>query len=643
MTQTEITNSIESRKIILIVLLLSVLVLASYWGVQGNGFVNYDDPAYVVENRHVKAGLSGEEIVWAFTASYVSNWHPLTWLSLMLDHDLYGMNAGGYHWTSVLIHLLGVLMLFFVLRRMTGDLWCSALVAGLFGVHPLHVESVAWISERKDVLSGLFWMLGLWGYARYVERPGWGRYGTMALFFILGLLSKPMVVTFPFVLLLLDWWPLGRLGRPSGRSLISLAYEKIPLFVLSAVSSVITFVVQREAESVASLVNLPIVDRLGNAAVSYLRYLVKMALPYDLAVFYPHPGTWPIREVLLSAILLILITGFVLMRRHRQPFWAVGWLWYLGTLLPVIGLVQVGAQSMADRYTYLPLIGIFIMIAWGGKDLITGMSHNRMLAVALSGSILSLLAAMTFIQVGFWRDSVSLFNHALRVTDGNYQAHYNLGKAAASEGMFAEAIGHYRDAIRIIPSYGDAYRNLGMAQMELGEYAEALQSYDFAQRFRPGDGNVHFSRGELFARRGMWSEAISEYRAALEKKPYDPRLRNNLGVALARQGRIPEAILEFRAAIRIDRTYAGAHCNLAMLISRQGENEEAVEHYRLAIRYQPDYANAHYQLSLLLNRKGLAVEAADHLREAKRINPEIQQIMEGQNGVVWVLRTRDRS
>ena len=613
----------DIRPKLIIGIILSLLVLASYWGVQGNGFINYDDPAYVVENRHVKGGLSGEGLVWAFTTSYLCNWHPLTWLSLMLDHDLYGMNAGGYHWTNVLLHLLGVLALFFALHRMTGDLWCSGLVAGLFGVHPLHVESVAWVSERKDVLSGLFWMLGLWGYARYAERPGAVRYGAVVLFFVLGLLSKPMVVTFPFVLLLLDWWPLGRLGGASGRSLASLTYEKIPLFVLSVASGVVTFLVQRAGESVASLGTLPLGDRLGNAVVSYGRYLVKMVLPYDLAVFYPHPGGWPAREVFLSSALLVLISGFVVMRRRRQPYWAAGWLWYFGTLVPVIGLVQVGAQSMADRYTYLPLIGLFIMIAWGGKDLIAGISPRRPFAALLSGGVLSLLAAMTFIQVGYWRDSATLFRHALRVTDGNYQAHNHLGRATASEGSFAEAIGHYRDAIRIIPYYGDAYHNLGVAQMERGEYAEALLSYGYAQRFRSDDGNVRFSRGELFARKGLWSEAVSEYRAALERKPEDPMLRNNLGVALTHRGSISEAIAEFRAAIRLDRTYAGAHGNLAMLLAGQGKIDEAIDHFRLAARYRPDYANAHYQLSLLLKRKGLATEAADHLREAKRINPEI--------------------
>jgi tetratricopeptide (TPR) repeat protein len=624
------TNYIESKKIILIVLLLSILVIASYWSVQGNDFINYDDPAYVLENRHVKGGLSGEGLVWAFTASYVSNWHPLTWLSLMLDHDLYGMNAGGYHLMSVILHLLSVLVLFFALVRMTGDLWCSGLVSGLFGVHPLHVESVAWVAERKDVLSGLFWMLGLWGYARYAERPGISRYWAVVLFFVLALLSKPMVVTFPFVLLLLDYWPLRRFGGDSGETFSRLVYEKIPLFILSAASSVITFLVQREGQAVASLVNLPFFDRLGNAAISYGRYLVKMFLPYDLAVFYPHRGAWPVSEVFLSFALLWLITLFVLMRFRRRRYLVVGWFWYLGTLVPVIGLVQVGAQAMADRYTYLPLIGLFIMIAWGVQQLLAELPARRLIWGAASVGVLAIMVVLTQIQVGYWRDSSTLFKNALRVTDSNYQAYNHLGRALAEAEKFEEATNHYREAIRISPNYMDAYSNMGVAQMEQGIYNEALSSYSQALRIKPGDGSVHFNRGDLFARKGMWSEALSDYRTALKKKPYDPSLRNNFGVALTHQGMIPEAIDEYREAIRLDPEHAGSHGNLAMLLAARGEIDEAIDHFRWAIRYRPDYANARYQLSLLLKRKGLVREAVDHLREAKRINPEIQQIREGQ-------------
>jgi len=602
MTWAEMTNYIESKKIILIALLLSVLVLASYWGVQENNFINYDDPAYVLENRHVKGGLSGEGLVWAFTASYVSNWHPLTWLSLMMDHDLYGMNAGGYHLTSVILHLLSVLVLFFALIRMTGAVWCSGLVAGLFGVHPLHVESVAWVAERKDVLSGLFWMLGLWGYARYAERPGVSRYWLVVLFFVLGLLSKPMVVTFPFVLLLLDYWPLRRFGGTSGETFSRLVYEKIPLFSLSAAASVITFLVQREGQAVASLGNLPFFDRLGNAAVSYGRYLVKMFLPYDLAVFYPHPGAWPVSEVFLSFALLLLITLFVLLQFRRRRYLVVGWFWYLGTLVPVIGLVQVGAQAMADRYTYLPLIGLFIMLAWGIQQLLAELPARRLIWGAASGGVLAIMVVLTQIQVGYWRDSSTLFKNALRVTDSNYQAYNHLGRALAEAEKYEEAADHYREAIRISPNYMDAYNNMGVAQMKQRMYDEALSSYAQALRIKPGDGNVHFNRGDLFARKGMWSEAVSDYRTALKRKPYDPSLRNNLGVALTHQGMIPEAIDEYREAIRLDPEHAGSHGNLAILLAARGEIDEAIDHFRVVVKADPGNMEKKRELEEALKR-----------------------------------------
>ncbi len=635
----------------LIEIVLAILVLTSYWGVTGNDFVNYDDPAYVTENRHVQKGLRTEEIQWAFTASYISNWHPLTWVSLMLDSGLYGRHPGGYHWTNVILHLLGVMILFIALERMTGRLWCSGLTAALFSVHPLHVESVAWVAERKDVLCGLFWMLGLWGYVRYAERPGLIRYGWVILFFVAGFLSKPMVVTFPFLLLLLDWWPLGRIDfsslhpssgnvasssgwRENGAngvrflraSISSLVREKIPMLILSAAGSVITFHVQKEGEAVASLHNLPLADRLANAVVSYAQYLVKMLFPFNLAVFYPHPGAWPMREVILSFGLLLSISWLAFRQVRRRPYLTVGWLWYLGTLVPVIGLVQVGAQAMADRYTYLPLIGIYIMASWGMADLLADSSRRRMIGWGVSGVMLAVLVFMTQTQVGYWKDSTALFEHALRVTENNYEAHNNLGRALAFREKYPEAMVHYREAIRINSNFMPAHNNLGIALMEQGRFEEAMAAFAEALEIKPGDGTIHMNRGELFVRKGMMTEAIVEYRLAMKKKPYDPLLHNNLGVALTRQGEGSEAMRAYREAIRLDPEYAGAHANLAMLLAGQGEIDEAISHFRRAIRYRPDYANAHYQISLLLKHKGLAKEAANYLREAKRLNPDIDNV-----------------
>jgi protein O-mannosyl-transferase len=606
---------------LLVGIALSILVLVSYRGVTGNDFINYDDPAYVTENRHVQRGLSVTELSWALTASYAGNWHPLTWVSLMVDRALFGMNAAGYHGTNVILHLASGLLLFVVLGRMTGRLWCSGLVSAFFLVHPLHVESVAWIAERKDVLSGLFWMLSIWAYVRYVEHPGYIRYGWVVLFFVLGFLSKPMVVTLPFVLLLLDWWPLRRTDE---RSILSLLGEKIPLVVLSAAGSIVTFFVQSEGGAVDSFQSLPLAGRFVNSAVSYASYLVKMLFPLDLSAFYPRPVAWSIPEVLLSLSLIFLISFFVLMRVRRQPYLGTGWLWYLGMLVPVIGFVQVGAQAMADRYTYLPLIGVFIMAVWGLDDLLKAIPAGRWVGGAAAGATLLVLVVMTQIQVGYWKDSGALFTHALRVTDNNFVAHNNLGRASADQGNYREAIDQYGEAIRISPYYMAAYNNLGIALMKTGRLPEAMDSFTMALKIKPGDGYVHFNRGEVFSLRSMWDEAITEYRLALQEKPYDPALRNNLGAALVKQGRLDDAVLQFRTALRLDPEHAGAHANLGMLLMGRGQDEEAIGHFREALRHRPEYANAHYQLARALKKQGRTDESVYHLREARRIKPDIE-------------------
>jgi tetratricopeptide (TPR) repeat protein len=601
---------------------LSILVLFAYQGVMGNDFINYDDPAYVTENRYVKGGISVEGVKWAFTTSYVSNWHPLTWVSLMVDRQLFGMNPSGYHWTNVILHLSGGLLLFGVLNRMTGYPWRSALVASLFLLHPLHVESVAWVAERKDVLSALFWMLGMWGYVRYVLKPDFRRYACVIFYFVLGLLSKPMVVTFPFVLLLLDYWPLGRM-LDGKTAIFRLLYEKIPLFILSAASCVITFLVQKDGEAVASLQLLPFAHRIGNALVAYAHYLVKTVWPVNLAVFYPHPGVWPPREILLAFALLLLIGLFVMMKMKRFPYLAFGWLWYLGTLVPVIGLVQVGAQAMADRYTYLPLIGIFVMVAWAGADILIKAKTGGAIGGIVSGGLIVVLIVMTQTQVGYWKNSLTLFMHAQNVTDKNYQAQNNIGLALAAEHKYEEATEYYREAMKSDPYYMSACYNLGLARMEQGRLEEAMRSFLDALRIKPGDESVLFSRGVLFARMGRWDEAIGDYRSAVKKDPYNAALHNNLGVVLINLKRRDEAIQEYQEAIRLNPEHAGAHNNLAMLLIGKGQTNEGIAHFRQAILYQPSYAHAHYQLGLVLQNLGRADEALYHMTEAKRINPEI--------------------
>jgi Tfp pilus assembly protein PilF len=575
------------RQKFLIGIVLSFLVLVSYWGVTGNDFINYDDPVYVTENRYVAQGLGREGLIWAFTATAASNWHPLTWVSLMLDRVLFGNNAGGYHWTNVILHLMNALILFVLLERMTGRVVCSGLVAGLFAVHPLHVESVAWIAERKDVLSGLFWMLGLWGYGRYAEHPGLIRYGWVVLFFVMGLLSKPMVVTFPFVLLLLDWWPLKRvkLGRidsagdgvvvsPEGRggaagrvhfpeaSISRLILEKIPLLVLSAAGCVITFMVQKERGAIASLAGMPLAERLINASVSYVAYLGKTFCPTDLSVFYPYhapPALWQ-TAFAVSALTAVSLTAVILIR--MAPYFVVGWFWYLGTLVPVIGIVQVGSQAMADRYTYLPLIGVFIIVIWGVADLQKAGKLRTEIGIFAAAAFLFLMMQLTIGQVQKWKNSETIFTDAIQNTDRNYQAHYLLGLALVNKGDMMGGMGHYREAVRIRPNFVQAHNSLGHLLMLRGEYAQAIIEFESAIRLRQDFAPALKNLGDVHLRQGKCEEAASLYRRALQYEQENPELLNNYGVALFCKGLKEEALIQILKAVRIRPDYAEARENL---------------------------------------------------------------------------------
>ena len=560
---------------ILIGTVLCLVVLISYRGVVGNDFIRFDDPLYVTENHELDKGLSRETAAWAFTTSQASNWHPLTWFSLLLDRELYGRNAPGYHWTNVILHLLGGLILFLALNRMTALLWPSGLVAALFLIHPLHVESVAWVAERKDVLSGLFWMTGLWCYARYAARPGLVRYFWVVLSFACGLLSKPMVVTFPLVLLLLDWWPLGRTaGGKTGWA--RLVWEKVPLLLLSAAASIVTFLIQKENLAVAPLSAMPLGERLANATVSYAAYLGKTFWPADLAIFYPYHGLPSPGYLLSSLALLILITGASILLIRRRPYIFVGWLWYLGTLVPVIGLVQVGSQAIADRYTYLPLVGVFILVVWGGKDLLDACRVRREIRGFVSGAVLIVLMVLTGIQVGYWKDTPTLFTRALRITKGNFIAHQMLGEEMAKAGDVAGAENHYREAIRVRPSFKQAYTCLGHLLMLQGKKDEAGRLLEKALGLDPLYIPAMKNLGDLRMRQGRTEEAISLYRKAVRLGGDDLELLNNYGVALFFIGEKKEAVLRIREVLRQKPDYPEAQDNLRKILE-SGETRERIQ------------------------------------------------------------------
>jgi hypothetical protein len=533
----------------LIVALLVAMILAVFWQVRDYPLIPYDDDRYITENPPVLAGLTLKGVVWAFTTSHMGNWHPLTWLSHMADIHIFGLSIGWHHLVNVFFHGANAVLLFLVLWRMTKGMWQSAFVAALFAVHPLHVESVAWVAERKDVLSTFFWMLTLWSYAGYVERKSGARYLLVMVFFLLGLLSKPMVVTLPFALLLLDYWPLGRTRlAPGGTgdggerkvSFSRLAREKIPLFLLSLGSCAVTYAVQKAGGAVSSESGIPFGFRVANAAVSYAGYLGKTVWPGSLAVFYPHP--WgahvdiPAMKIAGSVILIGSLTVISLRWALRFPYLVTGWFWYLGTLVPVIGLVQVGTQAMADRYTYIPLTGLFIMVAWGVPHALGEWRFRRIsLGAAGVGAILVLLVS-SWHQTSYWRGGVPLFERALEVTSSNWVAHFCLGTALASEGKIDGGVVHYREALRIKPDYYEASYNLANARKKQGRIEEAVAQYYETLRINSNMFGAHNNLGIILAERGMLEQAIVHFREALRIRPGDAVASGNLNTALRSRG-----------------------------------------------------------------------------------------------------------
>lgn len=596
------------------------------------GFVDYDDADYVTANAQVHAGLTWAGVQWAFTTGHASNWHPLTWLSHMLDAQLYGLAPAGHHLTSVALHAANAGLVFLTLLTLTGATWRSLVVAALFALHPLRVESVAWVSERKDVLSLFFGMLALLPYARYARRPEagspkqefraghrWGAYGLALLLFALSLMSKPMFVTLPFLLLLLDYWPLQR-GVASARVWGRLVVEKLPFFALTAASSLVTFWVQRKGGAVASVAGLPLGARVENAVVSYVRYLFKTVWPVNLATLYPHPGFWPTWQVVAAAFVLIGISALVIMRRRAWPYAAVGWFWYVGTLVPVIGLVQVGIQSMADRYTYLPSIGLLVALVWLAH---AAAMHWRVKPGTVAVSLICLAtvcAMLTWRQIGFWRDSEQLFGRAVAVTKNNYLAHNNLGFYLSKQGRIPEAIAQYEASVRIKPDYEDALNNLGHALVGQGRNAEAVPFYEAALRVRPCHVEVNNNYGNALANLGRLEEAIRHYEIALREKPDHADTHNNLGIALAMQGRLEDALHHLREAVRLRPNHAGSHSNLGNALAVLGQFEEAARQYRLALRLKPDDAQAHNNLGNVFAEQGKLDEAAEHYLRALALN-----------------------
>jgi len=606
-------------------ILLIVTTLMVYLPVKDHQFVDLDDDLYVTHNPQIQKGLTWANLVWALTAIEAGFWHPLTWWSHMLDYELFGLNPGGHHLMSVLIHTLNVLLLFGVLQQWTGALWRSFFVAALFALHPLNVESVAWVAERKNVLSTLFWLLTLAAYVHYVRAPHWKRYLSVVFLFVLGLMAKPMLVTLPCVLLLLDYWPLGRLGpswsefRQKGSELL---LEKVPLFALAVASGVLAIHAQHQLGALPSLQTLPLDARLSNALTSFVTYLGKMVWPTDLAVFYPHPeASLPLEQVVLASLVIIALSALVLWGTPSFPYLLVGWLWYLGTLLPVSGLIQVGRHSMADRYMYVPLIGLFILLVWGCTQWVNDSQIRKGLGIGASVFLLLGLAINTRLQLAHWQNSIALFEHAIRSTQDNDLIHNNLGTTFLEAGEIDKGIEQFSIALKIKPESPEVLYNLGVALKQRGHLDGAARYFSEALDLKPDFADAHNNLGIIHMARGDGEKAIQHFSKALEIDSQLFEAHNNLGTLLLGQGQIEEAILHFSESLLLNPDQARAYNNLGAALDLQGRSEEAIAHYHRALELAPSSYLIHNNLAKLFMEKGDLEGAARHFSKVIEIEP----------------------
>lgn len=683
---------LRAGNVTVICLLLLGLVFWVFLPSLSNGFVNLDDDVYVYENLRVQHGLTLDNLRWAFANLEAGFWHPLTWLTIMLDCQLFALRPGGHHLTSLLLHAANTVLLFLMFRRMTGATWRSAFVAALFALHPLHVEPVAWVADLKDVLSTLFWMLALLMYVKYAERlvvssrwsaasnqasaapaahiglrntgPASGstnhasRYYLLSLLFLAcGLMSKTMIVSLPFVLLLLDWWPLRRFQASTlSPRRFNLILEKLPFFAAALVGGLLTLRAEKGVGALPTAFDVPIPGRIANALLSCLRYLGQMFWPTDLAVFYPYPRAFPIGTTTAAGVLLLLISAYACWGWRGRPWVAFGWTWYLVTLLPVIGLIQIGAHAHADRYTYVPLIGVFVALAWGAHEFTRHWPHQPLILSLAGGVVVLLCVVLARQQVGYWKESETLFRHVLAVTQDNDLAHSNLGTALARQNRLDEAVAHLQEALRLIPNYPGFQNNLGTALAKQGRLDEAIPHLREAVRLAPNDSGSHSNLADALTWKGRLDEAIAEYRMAIKLNPTEAAAYCNLGNALAGKGliedaitqyqealklnpdstdvhnrlgtmlgiggRLDEATAQFRDALRLDPNNAEAHCSLGIGLIRQKRFDEAVAQLQAALKLNPEYAEAHSNLGVALVSLGRQDEAVGQLREALRLKPD---------------------
>ena len=663
---TTLFRSLFSKRFVppvLIVTALSILTFCVYFPVIGHDFINLDDDLYVTANRNIQSGFTMESVRWAFTTLYAGFWHPLTWLSHILDFELYGLKPWGHHLSALILHILSSALLFLSFRYMTGAFLESSAIAFLFALHPLHVESVAWVAERKEVLGGLFWILSVYCYAYYVKNPSQLKRFFVFLVFFLGLTAKSMLVTLPFVFLLLDYWPLKRMRFPTNRfqlrSILPLICEKWPFFFLSLMFSVITFISEKRVGAVNSFESLDFASRCTNAVAAYCIYLIKLFWPLDLSVFYPHPGMRPVWQILGSLLVLSLISVLVVFLRKKRPYLLVGWLWYLGTLFPVIGIVQVGGHAYADRYTYVTLIGPFMMIAWGVKEVTDRFPIKNWGYAAFLVFLTVSSSLLTSHYLKYWQNSMTLFSRALEVTSNNYLAHNNLGAYLSNKRKdYKSAVREFEKALRIRPAYDDAHYNMGTALLHLGKISEAKAHLERAIALDPDNPQAHNNLGMIYSDGGQYDKAVEQFQTAIALDPFNPEVYNNLGLALARSDKYKKAIDAYLEALRLRPGFPGARNNLGVAYMDIGKYEEAVRQfqtglsvesdrsadlhnnfgntllrmkeyrkavfqYEEAIRIRPGFVEAHHNLGMAYEGLGRMDEAVENYASALQLNPKM--------------------
>jgi protein O-mannosyl-transferase len=642
-TQIPRKSLTDLKKNVFIILFLVVSVLVVYWQVHGFQFISLDDPVYVTNNIQVHKGLSLESIRWAFSLSKqgeVTNWHPLTWISHMMDYQLFGLNAGMHHMVNVLLHAVNAILLFLVLRWMTGSVWKSAFVASLFALHPVNVDSVAWIAERKNLLSTIFWMLTLITYFFYTKKPNVFMYLLIIVVFCLGSLAKPMLITLPFVLLLLDYWPLGRLKIPLfsddkaawssfKHNALSLILEKIPLLILSVIFIYATILSLKYSGTILASDLTPMDLKVKNALVSYLVYMGKMLWPKDLSIFYPFPDIIPLWQVMASLVVLFSITGIALRKCLKYPYFIVGWLWFLGTLVPVLGIIQAGLwPAIGERWAYIPYVGLFIIIAWGIPDLFVQLKHRTTIMIWSAMIVLMALGLRTWFQIGYWKDDFSLFSHCIQLDSDNYVAHVNLAIANALQGKSKKAIYHFQEALRIHSNDVLALDGLGRLYNKLGQYDKAIHFYTEEIRFRPTDIKANVELGSIYAAKGDTDDAIKQFSYVINLDPNHALAYYNLGVLSAKKGEMSKAIGYLTSALKLNPNDADSHCAIGIVLMNQSKANDAIAHFKEALRIDPRFLEAQNYLESALNYSQKAdddVVRLEQLRKKEPDNPDVLQ------------------